>query len=258
MPAKKGGRGSAAKSKRATRVEPDPVVEERYDEPHPGTRHGGQRQPKARNAATPAIVIKAAAILEDELASGLGAARRIERRFIDVEQLRTQPPDALISKFRRDAHDAVDILVDVIAVTTTSVTERAGRIVALTVGRRAAAARKAPASIDGAVQIPTVRIPGFVSAGDTAEIIISLENDSGRAITGMALYSSELVSSAGDRIAAARVRFDPPTLSVAARSTGEVTVRVDVPRDTPPGSYEGLLRAGHLESMRAMLRVQVR
>jgi len=103
-----------------------------------------------------------------------------------------------------------------------------------------------------------VRLPGLVSPGETAELTMSLENESPRATSEMSLYSSELVSSEGHRIPAELVQFEPPKFRVPPRSTGEVTIRVRIPKDTPSGTYEGLLRAGHLETLRAVIRVQVR
>jgi hypothetical protein len=211
-----------------------------------------------RIGRTPTIVLKAASILEEELAHGLGAARRIEQRFIDVEHLRMQPPDALLSKFRRDAHDAVDILVDVIASTATSVTERAGHIVNVTATRMSSARRSREGSSPGEMQLPAVMVPGFVSAGEVAEVALSLENESSYSTAEFTLHSSELVTGEGARIPAESVTFSPATLSVGPHATGSVMARVRVPEGTPEGLYEGLVRASQLQSLRAMLRVQVR
>jgi hypothetical protein len=215
--------------------------------------------PPRRVGKTPTIVLKAALILEEELAHGLGAAKRIEQRFIDVEHLRMQPPDALLSKFRRDAHDAVDILVDVIASTATNVTGRAANIVNVTARRMSSVGSRRPqgeSSLE--MQLPSVMVPGVVAAGEVAEVAVTLENESSYSTAEFTLHSSELVTGEGSRIPAESVTFSPATLSVGPHASGRVTARVHVPEGTPEGLYEGLVRASQLQSLRAMLRVHVR
>src|SRR5690606_21997407 len=84
--------------------------------------------------AAPAVVIKAASILEEEIAVTLGAVKRIEQRFLDVDAIRQQSPDAVMSKFRRDAHDAVDIILDVLTAAAQTVGAQAGKFVNVTAG----------------------------------------------------------------------------------------------------------------------------
>jgi uncharacterized membrane protein len=177
---------------------------------------------------------------------------------LDVEKLRSEPSDALLSKFRRDAHDAVEILIDIVAAAATTVTEKAGRIVNVTASRIRPAVAPAPTATASAGQVPTVRMPNQVAPGETTEVTISLENESGQATAEFTMYSSELMASAGHRIPAEQVHFHPPALEVGPKAAGKVRVSVHVPKGTPPGTYEGLLRASPLDSLRAVLRVQVR
>lgn len=205
--------------------------------------------------AAPAIVIKAATILEEELASGLGAARRIEQRFLDVEALRGQNADAVMSKFRRDAHEAVDIILDILTAATQTVGAQTGKFINVTAG---AAKQRDVGSVAPDVRVAALRVPGHVAAGAAAEVSMALENASDVAIASFKLHSSDLVSASGARISASHVSFTPGTLSVGPKQSGRVTVRVEVPARTPAGNYEGLVRATQLESLRAMLTVVVR
>jgi hypothetical protein len=206
--------------------------------------------------ATPAIVIKAATIIEEEVAMGLGAAKRIEQRFLDVNALRGKPPDAVMSRFRRDAHEAVDIILDVITAAAVATGERAGRFINVTASRAAG-----PVAADGApnagLRLPTVRVPGVVAPGTVAEFAMALENESDTATVEFTLHAGELVSASGARIAADRVHFEPATLAVAPHDTGKVTVRIDVPAKTDAGTYEGLVRATQLEGLKAVLALTV-
>lgn len=206
--------------------------------------------------AAPAVVIKAVSILEEEVAMGLGAMKRIEQRFLDVDALRKDDPDAVMSRFRRDAHDAVDIILDVLTAAAQTVGQQAGRFVNVTAGA-------APATRDGAggaspgAAVPALRIPGRVAAGASGSVTLALENPSTTGTADFALQASDLVSASGGRIPATSVHFDPAHLDVGPGKAGRVEVTVAVPDGTPAGIYDGILRATTLEGLRALLSVVV-
>jgi hypothetical protein len=205
-------------------------------------------------AAAPAVVIKAASILEEELASGLRAAKRIEQRFLNVDALRSQNPDAVMLKFRRDAHDAVDIILDILTAATQTVSAQAGRFINVTAGT---GATKADDGLAPDVSVPALRVPGTVAAGSSGEVSLSLENTSEVGTSSFTLHCSDLLSATGAKIAAASISFSPETLSVGPKKSGRVALCVNVPDGTPAGKYEGFVRATQLESLRALLSVVV-
>ena len=43
-----------------------------------------------------------------------------ENKFPQVERFRTEPPDEIIQRFRRDAHEVIDIFIDVVGTTMKS------------------------------------------------------------------------------------------------------------------------------------------
>lgn len=207
-------------------------------------------------AAAPAVVIKAASILEEEIAITLGAVKRIEQRFIDVDAMRKQSPDAVMSRFRRDAHDAVDIILDVLTAAAQTVGTQAGRFVNVTAGATAPAAEQSDGVVAG-VQVPALRVPGTVKAGTAGAVVMALENPSDVGTSSFTLHASDLVSASGTRIDSQQVAFAPASLSVGPRQAGRVEVSVAVPPGTPAGTYEGLVRATQMENLRAMLSVVV-
>ena len=206
--------------------------------------------------ATPSIVIKAAAIIEEEVAMGIGAAKRIEQRFLDVAALRAQPADAVMSKFRHDAHEAIDIIIDIVTAAAAAAGDRAGRFINVTASHTGSVTKESSAP-ESAVRMPTVRVPGVVAAGTTAQLTMSLENESDQATAEFTLHAGELVSASGARIPSDHVRFEPATVVVAPRAASTVTVHINVPAGTPAGSYEGLVRATQLDGLKAVLAVTV-
>lgn len=253
MPAKRTRKSDGSRPAASSKRSATPLHRERV-ESSPGSSAPSD---SGRQSQGTGVVLKAASILEDELALGIGAAKRIERRFLNVDRLRSEPPDALLSRFRRDAHEVVEILVDVVGAAATTVSERAGQIVniaATRVGRQAGSpAQAAP----GAPSIPVVEVPGPVLGGSITETAVSFENESGESRAEFTMQSSDLVSGAGSRIAAEHVGFSPETMTIEPRRTGEIRITLRVPEGTPAGNYEGLLRSSRATSLRALLRVQV-
>jgi small ligand-binding sensory domain FIST len=56
-------------------------------------------------------------VLEEEIAAGVLAAKKLEEKIIDVDALRGGPDD-LMKSIRRNTHDAVDIFLDAVTLLT--------------------------------------------------------------------------------------------------------------------------------------------
>lgn len=201
---------------------------------------------------TSRIVQQAASILEEELAAGIVAAREVEKRFVDVQRLRSADAQEVMQRFRRDAHDVVDILLDMVTVATNAVGGLTQR--AVTIGSPKRAGDAAPAAMAGT---PSLDVPYKVKAGESIELPLALENGGDAPTEALDFHSSDLVSAGGQRIEAGRVSFAPQSLVIAPRHSEVVKVTVAVPAGTPPGTYAGLLQASKLEQLRAIVTVQI-
>ena len=76
-------------------------------------------------------------ILEEEIAAGIVAAKQIEARMVDVEQLRSEEQNEVVRLLRRDSHEVVDLLMDMLEVSVTSLGNMVRRAM-MTTGSRAA------------------------------------------------------------------------------------------------------------------------
>lgn len=209
---------------------------------------GGRSIPlDALGARASRIVEDAASILEEELANGIGVARNVEKRIFDKRG--PSDPDAVVSRFRQDAHEIIDLAVDLLGGALGSVTGLANRAVAIRDPAVPEAARSG--------RVPTLTMSEPVAAGSSGDVAMSVENDSDQATETFTMNASDLISGAGDRIPANRIAFDPPSLKVDPREAEKITVLLTVPPKTPPGTYSGLLQATKLEPVRAVLVVTV-
>jgi hypothetical protein len=196
------------------------------------------------------IVAQAAQILEEELSSGIGAAKQIEHRFLNVAEMRSASPDEVMARFRKDAHEVVDIVLDLINVPTRSLGGLTNRIAVGDEGARKAT--PAPAA-----DAPTIALPGDVRPGSSGTVPFSLENDGETATAEFVIQATDLVNAKGHKIPAGHVTFDPSKLRIPPHDRESITINVAVPVGTAPGTYSGLVLASKLERLRAVLVVNV-
>ena len=198
------------------------------------------------------VVQRAASILEEEIAAGIVAAKKVEKRFVNVSELRSGKPDEVIQRFRRDSHELVDILLDMINVSLKYI----GNLTQQVIRIRGAETQEKPESMAPG-QIPTLMMPNSIKAGESAEVPMTLENDSDKSTDELKFLSTDLVNATGDRISSEQTTFTPPSLTLGPNKAEKVTVTVHVPEGTPPGVYSGLVQATKLNQLRALLMVQV-
>ena len=204
------------------------------------------------------VVREAAKILEQELAAGIHAARRVEERFIDVQELRSRNPDEVMQRFRRDAHEVVDIVMDVLTVFVDSAANLTEKSFSIS-GQRTVHTPKAPAAQrQMGSKVPTLATPTPVAPGQTIEIHIAVDNDSDKPTEPIVFKCSDLLSSEGRSIAGTNVDYVPNRMILAPRAEERIAIRIHVPEGTPPGTYCGMFQANNLEAVRAVLMVEVR
>ena len=263
----KGGRaakpeaGASAPKPEPVKPNPPPVAETQ-SQPAPG---GSAPQldvlagVMGAAGSTVRIVQKAVSVLEEELAAGINTTQKLEKKVVDVDKLRAGDPQEVIQRFRRDAHDVVDILLDLVNVATNSLDQLTQRVIRIGVSE----ARGGPASSSSADGtgvgggIPSLAVSTPVKPGGAVEIPMTLENESSKPTDVFYLLSSDLVNPNGDRIAAQQVSFVPEKMVIEPQKSAVITVTVRVPESTPPGTYSGLLQATKLEQLRAVLSIQI-
>jgi hypothetical protein len=200
---------------------------------------------------TTKIVQQAASILESEVSNGIKIAHQTENQFPQIERFRTEAPDEIIQRFRRDAHEVVDIFVDVVGATLKSMPNLAE----ITTSREGAVVVK-PVQVTADIR-PMVAAAKAVKAGDKAEIEISFENNLGVPTAEFTLYCTDLINSQGERLLSSTVVITPKTLKIGPRMTDKISITIDIPKKITPGTYSGLVIASNMPQLRSEIVVTV-
>ncbi len=244
-----------AKVKRAragSAAEPKQLAAERQvDEQSADARKSAKDLIGGLASSTSRIVQKAASILEEEIAMGIVAAQEMERKYVDVEALRDSDSEEVVQRLRKDAHEAVDMVMDAVALATRSIGSLVDKVV------RLEARPGSSAPLGAGVAVPTLAIARAVAPGQTGSVSMSLENDGQEATEEFEFHASDLLDGEGRRIQAADLRFEPSKVSIRPGGKEQVTVYVAVPATATPGIYSGLVQATKLNQLRAVLVVTV-
>jgi len=201
---------------------------------------------------TSRVVEQAVSILEEEMAAGVSAAKDIEQRFVNVEELRSGKPNRVTKRLRANSHELIDILLDLAEVGMKFNAGVGKQITGMAEGKRQEVQGE-----DRSGQLPTLSPKAAVRPGAVAHITMKLANSSGKRTGRFTFLCTGLVSPTGRRIPEAGVSFSPRLLSLKPRETREVEIAVRVPKGTPAGTYSGLVQAQGLSWLRAVLSVEV-
>lgn len=224
-------------------------------EPAPPKRTTRRKAPTRRDedarlaSSATRLVGQAISVLEKEVSAGIAAARSLEERYADVDALRNRNPDDLMQRLREDAHEVVDLVIDLLHIAASSAGGLAQRVV-----------RVRARSGDGD-EVAESSIPAIESMaarpGERATVSMALENAGTETVEAVNFIASDLVTSTGLRIAASDIQFEPAEVTIGPRARAQVRISVQVPQDAAPGTYSGMLVASKLEQVRAVLSIPV-
>jgi|WetSurMetagenome_2_1015567.scaffolds.fasta_scaffold188081_2 hypothetical protein len=200
---------------------------------------------------TTKIVQQAATIFETEISNGIKMAHQTENQFPQMERFRTEPHDEIIQRFRRDAHEVIDIFVDVVGATLKSMPNMAE----MATNREGAVVVK-PVQVTADIK-PMVAAAKAVKAGEKAQIEISFENSLGVPTAEFTLYCTDLINNQGDRLPASAIEITPKKLTIGPRMTDKISISADIPKKITPGTYSGLVIASNMPQLRSEIVVTV-
>jgi hypothetical protein len=199
----------------------------------PDTTSAATAIPRLVEEQATSIVSQAAAVLDEEMARGVLAARR---SYGPVTPGQSQATNPLL----RQAHDLVD------------------NIAAMWPGVQRTLARTPVASpsdneIDSVAELKSKTT---VRPGQRATVAMTLSNKESLAVR-LVPTSTDLIGSRGGRITSALLEFTPTELSLEPQEQRDLTVTVVVPAETAPGCYSGLLVVKGVDYLRALITIEV-
>jgi len=179
------------------------------------------------------ILKTAVDVLEEEIAAGIVAAKKLEKKVINVDEVRGSNPEELMSRVRRDIHDAVDIFLDAV----TALTNHFSSLTETITKTKEAATSKTPTS-----NIAVIKNEGKAKAGENIELPMLLTNESKNQQKIVTLNKADLINAPGNKILSRYITIEPSTFTLVPSDKKEVLIKIKVPLTCKPGIYSGLFQ----------------
>jgi hypothetical protein len=195
----------------------------------------GEIPPAAVQQAA-SIVSDAAAILDEEMAKGVLAARRVNQspHYRDADQ-----SHAVL----RQVHDVIDNIARIWPSLQGASTQWPGASVA------------AAASGDDEA-LPNLKPASVLRPGERGTISMMLCNKEDRSVR-LTPISTDLISSTGGRISSQLLEFVPAEIRLDPGEQREMQGRIAVPVESVLGCYVGLLVVTGVDYLRALITIEV-
>jgi hypothetical protein len=203
------------------------------------------------------IVLKAVGILEEEIARGIVTAKQVEEKLTDVPKIRSGKVtdnhqfNDLFVRFRKDAHEILDIIVDVVSVTVHGAGKISSQLIKI-----GTETKSDPAPVP-TQQVPLIQVPGDMKAGEQKEFPVTLENDDATSEKIITFVNTPLTNAAGEQLSADALVFNPNPLTIPPASKATAMVKINVPATAKAGSYTCFIQAKDMESLKATLLLKV-
>lgn len=202
------------------------------------------------------IVNSAVNVLEEEIAAGILAAKKIEKKLIDVDEIRSDP-DALMNRIRHDSHEVLDLFIDAFSSITGQLN---GVIEALKkeTDQQAKANKKTTSKNTSATSEVILLEPDQpLKPGESIKLTLSLHEDGKGKLELVELRKSDLVGPGNQRIGLRAIKIEPKKLSLNGKQEKDITVTLKLPKNSQPGRYNTLLTDVNNPLIRILVTVEV-
>lgn len=192
------------------------------------------------------VINSAVNVLEEEIAAGILAAKKIEKRVLDVDDIRNDPDD-LMNRIRRDTHEAVDLFLDAL----TAITKQVNKLADSSKDEKPSAAvvKKSPTLTFLETERP-------LHPGQSETFRFSLFEDTDTAAK-ISFQKTALFGPNGYSIKATALKITPARLTLKPKEESEITVQLSLPKNTQPGTYTALITDMENAIVKVILNVEV-
>ncbi len=200
------------------------------------------------------VISTAVNVLEEEIAAGILAAKKIEKKVIDVEDIRDNPED-LMNRIRRDTHEAVDLFMDALAAISKQLGLLSGTIIKETENANKATPATNEKNKEHMVAVIEHEEP--LHPGETAVLRMSVADDTATKPVKIQLQKTDFFGPLQQKILSKNCQIKPAVLMLKTGDTKEIAIHIKLPANCKPGHYNALLYDPLNPSVRTVIGIEV-
>lgn len=212
-----------------------------FDNLHPGSMLNNAQK----------VINSAVNVLEEEIAAGILAAKRIEKKMINVDEVRDDSQN-LMNRIRKDTHEALDIFLDALAALSKQVGLLTDSVSKETEKKTTAAS---PRSSDF-IQIIEYDKP--VSAGSEIKFSFLLSDDAIKQPVKLDLQKADFSGPENQKVPSKSVNIHPSPIVLNPGEEKEIEIMVKLPKICLPGHYNSILTVNQMPAVKVILSFEVK
>lgn len=199
------------------------------------------------------VLNSAVNVLEEEIAAGILAAKKIEKKVINVDDIRSDPEN-LLNRIRKDTHEVVDLFLDGFIALSSQL-----KILSDNVATQASVVKTNDAAADKKQKnVVTILQPDeAVKPGETAILYMNLSDDEMIAPVKFQLQKSDMAGPFKEKIPLRNISIQPSSVVLQPGENKEVIIRVNIPPACKPGHYTSLFTDLENPSIKAIINIEV-
>jgi hypothetical protein len=200
------------------------------------------------------VLSSAVNVLEEEIAAGILAAKKIEKKVIDVDDVRNNPEN-LLNRIRKDTHEVVDLFLDSMIALSSQL-----KIFTDTVEKQNGTTKTAaaPAEKKQNDNITILQQDTPVEPGETVALFMNFSNDNEETTSvKIQLQKADLQGSLNEKIASRNIDIKPAIVILNPGESREVSIHVKVPSNCKHGHYTALFTDAQNPLIKALINIEV-
>lgn len=199
------------------------------------------------------VLSSAVNVLEEEIAAGILAAKKIEKKIINVDDVRSNPQN-LLNRIRKDTHEVVDLFLDGFIALSSQL-----KLLSDNVATQAGDIKASPASPakEQKSSVSILQLDEAVKPGETAILYMNLSDDDIVMPIEIQLKKNDLAGALGEKIAARNITILPASLVLNPGEKKEVAIHIKVPPDCKPGHYTSLFTDIKNPAVKTIINIEV-
>ncbi len=199
------------------------------------------------------VLSSAVSVLEEEIAAGILAAKKIEKKVINVDDVRGDSEN-LVNRLRKDTHEVVDLFIDALIAVTNQL-----KNLSTNINTTNDALKKTTSATDQkpAATLAILQPDEAAKPGETITLHMQLSNDESTDAVKIALKKNDLVGASNQKISAKYIQIKPSPVVLKTGEEKEVAIQIKVPPNCKAGHYTALLTDEFNPKIKALLSIEV-
>lgn len=197
------------------------------------------------------LINSAVNVLEEEIAAGILAAKKIEKKVIDVDDIRSDPND-LLNRIRRDTHEAVDLFLDAF----TAISKQLNNLTAFQSSNTADQEEPTNQTAKANNNAIVLAADSPLSPGEKVSFCFSLSEDT-ETVSKLTFRKTNLIGLNNSTIYSRAIKITPSEIELKPNEAQDIMVDITIPKNAEPDQYSAFITTEGPNAIKVVVNLEV-